>query len=452
MAKGWSFGGLVAALKSAAFLNAGASRGEVVTVGQKNLQIPTTAFSRGFNFNTYTFVNNEVLYVEMNSATNIPPELAHWDLGNTNGAYVILTVLGVTDQSFATILVSHGNALRPPILYYSTGPSGSRTYTAAPVMTCKEAGNLNINLLVNSSDVGVYYQNSDTAAASAGGYPAAEAGTLEVIPAAYAVQQRYTTIYGRVFIRSRIGPSNDWITWKEVARTQMRGESLEFGNIELYSGTPYIDFHLNNSGADFTARVIADSPNSLIVTGESQNTFKFRNTGQFRGSTWGRGWGQESDGNVPYGSYDNQIATGSWTPLATLHQSIPGVGYASWTSFGSLVETAGFAQPCIFRYGDNGSRCTWVFRGDGNIDYFGDGDGGGKRFATEAWTSAAFVMDIRLASFQEAQVWRGYGYRDESGWVITSVFNQTADEYIDYVGRRKLQKYVGGVWYDSYSV
>lgn len=450
MAKGWSFGGLVAALKSAAFLNAGASRGEVVTVGQKNLQIPTTAFSRGFNFNTYTFVNNEVLYVEMNSATNIPPELARWDLGNTNGAYVILTVLGVTDQSFATILVSHGSAARPPILYYSTGPSGSRTYTATPVMTCKSAGNTNINLLVNPSDVGVYYQNSDNDAGNSGGYPVAQAGTLEVIPSAYNVQQRYTTIYGRVFVRGRTGPNNDWVTWKELARTQMRTESLEFGNLELFSGTPFIDFHFNNSTADFTARLIADSPNSLTVTGESTGTFKLRNTGQYRGTTWGRGWGQESDGNVPYGSYDNTIGVGSWTPLATLHQLIPGVGYASWTSFGSFIETTGFAMPCISRYGDNFSRCTWVFRGDGNIDY--SGDGGGKRFATESWAASAFIGDIRLASYQEAQSWRGYGFTDASGWVITAAFNQTADEFIDYVGRRKLQKYINGTWYDSYSV
>ena len=289
MAKGWSFGGLVAALKSAAFLNAGTARGEVITVGQKNAQIPTTAFVRNFNFNTYTFVNGEVLYVEMNSAVNIPSELEKWNLSSVSGSYVIVTVLGITDNSRATILVSHGGAARPPIMYYSQGPSGDRSYTAHAVMTCKNAGTMNINLLTEASDVGIYYQEADVNAGSAGGYPAAMAGTLEVLPTAYNVQQRYTSIYGNVWVRSRtLDASQNWTDWREFAR--------------------------------------------------------------------------------------------------------------------------------------------------------------------ENWAEYSFLRDIRLASYQEANTWRGYGYRDESGWVITAIINATADEYIDHVGRRKLQKYVNGAWYDSYSV
>ena len=327
MAKGWSFGGLVAALKSAAFLNAGTARGEVITVGQKNAQIPTTAFVRNFNFNTYTFVNGEVLYVEMNSAVNVPPELQKWDLSSVSGAYMIITVLGISDNSNATILVSHGQAARPPIMYYSQGPSGSRSYTAHAVMTCKSAGNMNINLLTGASDVGIYYQESDAVAGSAGGYPASMAGTLEVLPTAYNVQQRYTSIYGNVWVRSRtLDASQNWANWRELARVNQRDRTTEVGAIELYNNTPYIDFHYANSGLDFTARFIAEGYNQLKLLGTGQD-FKLDLLGQYRGTAWGRGWGQETDGNVPYGVYDCKVAPGAWVPILTLQTVTDGQGY-----------------------------------------------------------------------------------------------------------------------------
>lgn len=450
MAKGWSFGGLVAALKSAAFLNAGTARGEVITVGQKNAQIPTTAFVTGFNFNTYTFVNGEVLYVEMNSAVNVPPELQKWDLVNSSNAYVIITVLGISDNSKATILVSHGDAARPPIMYYSQGPSGGRSYTAHAVMTCKNAGTMNINALTSASDVGIYYQESSAQAGSSGGYPVAHAGTLEVLPTAYNVQQRYTSIYGNVWVRSRaLDASQNWSDWKELARVNQRDRTTEVGAIELYNGAPYIDFHYANSGLDFTARIIAEGPNQLTLRG-TDTGFKLNLDGQYRGTTWGRGWGQEADGQVPYGVYDCGVAPGAWVPILTLHTVTNGQGYGTHISFGALSRDMDFSSPVISRRGDNGAIHNWVFQNDGNIDY--TGNGGPFRFAREKWIIDTFVMDIRLASYQETPTWNGPGYRDESGWVITAIVNQNIDQIIDVVGRRKLQKYVGGMWYDSYSV
>ena len=449
MAKGWSFGGLVAALKSAAFLNAGTARGEVITVGQKNAQIPTTVVVRNFNFNTYTFVNGEVLYVEMNSAVNVPPELQKWDLSSVSSAYMIITVLGISDNSNATILVSHGQAARPPIMYYSQGPSGSRSYTAHAVMTCKSAGNMNINLLTGASDVGIYYQESDSVAGSAGGYPAAAAGTLEVLPTAYNVQQRYTSIYGNVWVRSRVlDASHNWADWRELARVNQRDRITEVGAIELYNNTPYIDFHYANSGLDFTARLIAEGYNQLKMLGTGQD-FKLDLLGQYRGITWGRGWGQEADGNVPYGVYNCQVAPDSWVPIVTLNTNTTGYGYGSWISFGAYSRTANFSSPVISRRSDDGAVHNWLFGLDGNIDY--TGNGGPFRFARENWAESSFLRDIRLASYQETTTWHGYGYRDESGWVITAIINETADEIIDYIGRRRLQKYVNGAWYDCYS-
>ncbi|WMM91820.1 hypothetical protein [Escherichia phage Ecp_YSF] len=450
MAKGWSFGGLIAALKSAAFLNAGTARGEVITVGQKNAQIPTTAFVTNFNFNTYTFTNGEVLYVEMNSAVNVPPELQKWDLGKFSGACVIITVLGISDNSNASILVTHGEAARPPIMYYSRGPSGGRSYTAQPLMSCKDAGSANINLFTGASDVGVYYQESDAVAGSAGGYPAAHAGTLEVLPTAYGVQQRYTSIYGNVWVRSRtLDSSQNWADWRELARVNQRDRITEVGAMELYNDIPYIDFHYANSGLDYTARIIAEGYNQLALRGTGTD-FKLFLNGQYRGVTWGRGWGQETDGHVPYGVYNCEVGPDAWVPILTLQTVTSGQGYGTHISFGAYSRNNDFSNPVISRRGDNGAVHNWTFQNDGNIDY--TGNGGPFRFARENWVNASFMSDIRLASYQETTTWRGYGYRDESGWVITAVINQTADEFIDYVGRRKLQKYMNGTWYDSYSV
>lgn len=449
MAKGWSFGGLVAALKSAAFLNAGTARGEVITVGQKNAQVPTTAVLTNFNFNTYTFTNGEVLYIEMSSALNVPPELQKWDLGKSSGAYVIITVLGISDNSNASILVTHGEAARPPIMYYSRGTSGDRSYTAHAVMTCKNAGTMNINVLTGASDVGIYYQESDDVAGSAGGYPASHAGTLEVLPTAYNVQQRYTSIYGNVWVRSRtLGDSKNWANWRELARVVQRDRTTEVGAIELFNGTPYIDFHHANSLSDYTARIIAEGTNQLGVRGTGQD-FKLFLGGQYRGITWGRGWGQEADGNVPYGVYNCQVAPDSWVPILTLQTVTAGQGYGTHISFGAYSRNKDFSSPVISRRSDDGAVHNWLFGIDGNIDY--TGNGGPFRFARENWAESSFLRDIRLASYQETTTWHGYGYRDESGWVITAIINETADELIDYIGRRRLQKYVNGAWYDCYS-
>ena len=148
--------------------------------------------------------------------------------------------------------------------------------------------------------------------------------------------------------------------------------------------------------------------------------------------------------------YNCEVGPDAWVPILTLQTVTSGQGYGTHISFGAYSRNNDFSNPVISRRGDNGAVHNWTFQNDGNIDY--TGNGGPFRFARENWVNASFMSDIRLASYQETTTWRGYGYRDESGWVITAVINQTADEFIDYVGRRKLQKYMNGTWYDSYSV
>lgn len=71
----------------------------------------------------------------------------------------------------------------------------------------------------------------------------------------------------------------DFLTIQDVntsAHIGLDGFDFDFANsriktgdqgIELYGDTPYIDFHYNNSYADYTSRIIANSSNLLSITG-----------------------------------------------------------------------------------------------------------------------------------------------------------------------------------------
>jgi len=56
------------------------------------------------------------------------------------------------------------------------------------------------------------------------------------------------------------------------------------------------------------------------------------------------------------------------------------------------------------------------------------------------------VTGIRLTGIQSTAVYRGYGYGDELGWLITGVTNFNQDQYVDNLHRRKLEKCVNGKW------
>ncbi|ENC7447774.1 hypothetical protein ABKZ75_001120 [Salmonella enterica] len=63
-----------------------------------------------------------------------------------------------------------------------------------------------------------------------------------------------------------------------------------------------------------------------------------------------------------------------------------------------------------------------------------------------------FVKDIRLGGIEYAQAWRGPGFNDTPGYVITGVGNGNSDELIDGIHRRPLQKLIGGIWYNVTSI
>ncbi|WP_249532191.1 phage tail protein, partial [Escherichia coli] len=68
------------------------------------------------------------------------------------------------------------------------------------------------------------------------------------------------------------------------------------------------------------------------------------------------------------------------------------------------------------------------------------------------WLHNHVVRDIRLGSIEHKNVWRDYGFGDASGYVLTAAINSNADDIVDTVARRPIQKLIGGIWYNVGSV
>ncbi|EFO3254842.1 phage tail protein [Escherichia coli] len=68
------------------------------------------------------------------------------------------------------------------------------------------------------------------------------------------------------------------------------------------------------------------------------------------------------------------------------------------------------------------------------------------------WLHNHVVRDIRLGSIEYKNVWRDSGFGDASGYVLTAAINSNADDLVDTVARRPIQKLIGGIWYNVGSV
>ena len=79
---------------------------------------------------------------------------------------------------------------------------------------------------------------------------------------------------------------------------------------------------------------------------------------------------------------------------------------------------------------------------DGNV--YGTAWGG--------WLSTRMVTAIRLGSARASTAWKGAGWNDTSGWVLTAATNGNKDEYIDSVYARPLQYAINGSWYTAASI
>ncbi|HCN5896254.1 TPA: phage tail protein [Escherichia coli] len=126
----------------------------------------------------------------------------------------------------------------------------------------------------------------------------------------------------------------------------------------------------------------------------------------------------------------------------------------------------------MFLWKDNGGDGVHINNGsDGGGDFIFKTDGGfalgsGAQVASNGdiygsvwennwlstWLHNHVVRDIRLGSIEYKNVWRDSGFGDASGYVLTAAINSNADDIVDTVARRPIQKLIGGIWYNVGSV
>ncbi|MBN6129357.1 phage tail protein [Escherichia coli] len=163
----------------------------------------------------------------------------------------------------------------------------------------------------------------------------------------------------------------------------------------------------------------------------------------------------------------NPTPGGHYVPIVKGLSIRNGQGYPGAVSFGYLLtEQMGFPVPCIHMRGDNGNDALWQFNpSDKSFISPGSLVAGGVRYNTDGnifggcWGSnladylnSTYVRDIRLGSAESISAWRGPGYWDTSGYVLTAAGNSNTDEFIDTLTRRPIQKLIGGTYYNVVSI
>lgn len=138
---------------------------------------------------------------------------------------------------------------------------------------------------------------------------------------------------------------------------KLTASSLRVQSIELSTSTPSIDFHYNNSSADYTSRIIETDSGTLsveanlIVNGKIESVLS---------STRGQGRVGASDSNGPIFLYANGSSHGIWD--AGFDKSVITVtsgastfnGTANWASGASYANYLGG-----FSSGGAASSCNW---------------------------------------------------------------------------------------------
>ena len=71
---------------------------------------------------------------------------------------------------------------------------------------------------------------------------------------------------------------------------------------------------------------------------------------------------------------------------------------------------------------------------------------------TKAECNSRFITGIRLGGLSSIQTWRGPGWSDRSGYVVTGSVNSNGDELIDTTQARPIQYCINGTWYNAGSI
>ncbi|CAD5240217.1 hypothetical protein EKKBBHHG_00132 [Klebsiella phage vB_KaS-Veronica] len=134
------------------------------------------------------------------------------------------------------------------------------------------------------------------------------------------------------------------------------------GGIELYSQSPYVDFHFNKSSADFTARIINDAVDQLTLDCRSVRAMNdFTARGLIRAC--------HNDAFVAWPLEDPTGGNGAILKAPSFISRFNTTGNAARCSMW-LEEHRGYEHRAVIelsKWGTSGTTQYWQFKSDGNI-------------------------------------------------------------------------------------
>ncbi|HGM5087702.1 MULTISPECIES: phage tail protein [Serratia] len=295
----------------------------------------------------------------------------------------------------------------------------------------------------------IYTTGFKPTAADVGAYSKAEADGKFV-------KQSGDTITGSLTVNGSIETKSGLTT----PYATVMGSLTTKGGVELFGTSPYIDFHYGNTNADYDVRIINDSQGQLSLGAKNVRANENLTVGldahvdrtlYINGQDFitKKGVITETSGNRNTQGLHIQGAGNQYVD----HYFYEEIGKRA---FGAMHVSSGGSDGW-FQFGHQGdirSNGPWPRLMLGEATYFNDGNINGSIWGgyLSNYLNQNFVRDVRLGNMESIATWRGPGYSDSAGYVLTGAANNNVDEYIDVIFRRPLQKHIGGNWVTVWSV
>ena len=295
----------------------------------------------------------------------------------------------------------------------------------------------------------IYTTGFKPTAADVGAYNKAEADGKFV-------KQSGDTITGSLTVNGSIETKSGLTT----PYATVMGSLTTKGGVELFGTSPYIDFHYGNTNADYDVRIINDSQGQLSLGAKNVRANENLTVGldahvdrtlYINGQDFitKKGVITETSGNRNTQGLHIQGAGNQYVD----HYFYEEIGKRA---FGAMHVSSGGSDGW-FQFGHQGdirSNGPWPRLMLGEATYFNDGNINGSIWGgyLSNYLNQNFVRDVRLGNVESIATWRGPGYSDSAGYVLTGAANNNVDEYIDVIFRRPLQKHIGGNWVTVWSV
>lgn len=279
------------------------------------------------------------------------------------------------------------------------------------------------------------------------------------------VKQSGDTITGALTVNGAI-ESKSGLTTPSLAvngSVTIAGALTTKAGVELFGTTPYLDFHYGNSNGDFDVRLINDNKGILAFHG---NEYYVNGKLSATGDAW-IGGKANINGMAAFYSSDFITKQGNLTHPDGNRQTngmrLQGQGNLLVDLY--HYEKVGSHHEFGIHVANGGADGWFSFRNNGELRANGTLFAAGAAYQTDGninggiwggylsnYLNHNFVRDVRLGNVESIATWRGPGYSDSAGYVLTGAANNNVDEYIDVIFRRPLQKHIGGNWVTVWSV